>query len=68
MKLLKCTKAPDNIEVVFPIKYGVIADLKKMKMLFEQFFKKLTGPRGSKWVDSVLQFLQTLQKLKKSIL
>ena len=41
-------KAPDNIEVVFPIKYGVIADLKKMKMLFEQFFKKLTGPRGSK--------------------
>lgn len=41
-------KAPDNIEVVFPIKYGVIADLKNMKMLFEQFFKKLTGPRGSK--------------------
>ncbi len=41
-------KAPDNINVIFPIKYGVIADLKSMKMLFEQFFKKLTGPRGSK--------------------
>lgn len=41
-------KAPDNIKVVFPIKYGVIADLKSMKMLFEQFFKKLTSPRGSK--------------------
>lgn len=41
-------KSPDNIKVIFPIKYGVIADLKSMKMLFEQFFKKLTGPRGSK--------------------
>ena len=41
-------KAPDNIKVVFPIKFGVIADLKSMKMLFEQFFKKMTGPRGSK--------------------
>lgn len=27
---------------------AVIADLKSMKMLFEQFFKKMTGPRGSK--------------------
>ncbi len=34
--------------MIFPIKFGVIADLKSMKMLFEQFFKKLTGPRGSK--------------------
>ena len=41
-------KAPENIQVVFPIKYGVIADLKSMKMLFEQFYKKMTGPRGSK--------------------
>lgn len=41
-------KAPDNINVIFPIKYGVIADLKSMKMLFEQFYKKMTGPRGSK--------------------
>ena len=41
-------KAPDNINVIFPIKYGVIADIKSRKMLFEHFFKKLTGPRGSK--------------------
>ena len=41
-------KAPDNIKVIFPIKFGVIADLKRMKMLFEQFYKKMTGPRGSK--------------------
>lgn len=41
-------KTPDNIKVVFPIKYGVIADLKNMKMLFEQFYKKITGHRGNK--------------------
>lgn len=41
-------KAPDNIKVIFPIKYGVIADLKSMKMLFEQFYKKLTGHHGNK--------------------
>lgn len=41
-------KAPSNIKVIFPIKFGVIADLNNMKLLFEQFFKKLTGPRGSK--------------------
>ena len=32
-------KAPENIQVIFPIKHGVIADLKRMKMLFEAFFK-----------------------------
>lgn len=33
-------KAPENIQVIFPIKYGVIADLKSWKMLFEQFYKE----------------------------
>lgn len=41
-------KTPDNIKIIFPIKYGVIADLKNMKMLFEQFYKKITGFRGNK--------------------
>lgn len=41
-------KAPENIKVIFPIKYGVIADLKSMKMLLEQFYKKMIGSRGSK--------------------
>lgn len=41
-------KTPDNIKVVFPIKFGVIADLKSMKMLFEEFYKKMTGHRGNK--------------------
>lgn len=41
-------KAPDNIKVIFPIKDGVIADLKSMKMLFQQFYKILTTSRSSK--------------------
>lgn len=36
-------KAPENIEVSFPVKYGVIADIKNMDILFECFFKKLNG-------------------------
>lgn len=36
-------KAPENIEVSFPVKFGVIADNKNMDILFERFFKKLNG-------------------------
>lgn len=36
-------KAPENIEVSFPVKYGVIADIRNMDILFESFFKKLNG-------------------------
>lgn len=38
-------KAPANIKVTFPLKHGVIADLNSMKMLFEEFYKELTGGR-----------------------
>ncbi len=41
-------KTPPNIKVIFPIKYGVIADLKNMKRLFECFYKKITKSTGSK--------------------
>lgn len=36
-------KAPANIDVSFPVKYGVIADIKNMDTLFECFFSKLNG-------------------------
>ena len=36
-------KAPSNIEVSFPVKFGVIADIKNMDILFECFYKKLNG-------------------------
>lgn len=61
-------KTPPNINIIFPIKYGVIADLKNMKLLFESFYKKITKASGSKMGRFVLQYLQTLQKLKKSFL
>ncbi|MGN0480113.1 MAG: rod shape-determining protein MreB [Lachnospiraceae bacterium] len=44
-------KAPDNIVVSFPVKYGVIADIENMQTLFLAFYnkingnKKITGPQ-----------------------
>ncbi len=36
-------KAPANIEVSYPVKFGVIADIKNMSTLFECFLQKLNG-------------------------
>ncbi len=36
-------KAPGNIDVSFPIKYGVIADIMNMETLFSNFYKKING-------------------------
>lgn len=36
-------KAPANIEISFPVKFGVIADIRNMDILFESFFRKLNG-------------------------
>lgn len=36
-------KAPSNIDITFPVKFGVIADIRNMDSLFECFFKKLNG-------------------------
>lgn len=43
-------KAPDNIQVSYPVKYGVIADIENMQTLLQRFFykineeKKVSGP------------------------
>ena len=34
-------KAPENIEVTFPVKFGVIADIENMQTLLEKFFDKI---------------------------
>ncbi len=39
-------KTPDNIQAIFPIQYGVIANLKCMQYLFENFFKNITSKRS----------------------
>ena len=36
-------KAPDNIQVSFPVKCGVIADFDNMQILFAEFIKKMSG-------------------------
>ena len=38
-------KAPENIKVSFPVKNGVIAELKDMESLFEKFFIKCNHPK-----------------------
>ena len=36
-------KAPENIEVSFPVKFGVIADIENMQTLLMSFFNKING-------------------------
>lgn len=38
-------KAPENIHVSFPVKYGVIADIENMQTLLTQFYYKLNGDK-----------------------
>lgn len=40
-------KAPSNIDVSFPVKFGVIADIKNMGTLFECFVQKLNGQNNA---------------------
>ena len=40
-------KAPDSICVSYPVKFGVIADIKNMQSLFEGMIKKSCTPKGS---------------------
>ena len=38
-------KAPENIQVSFPVKYGVSADIENMETLLLQFYNKLNGDK-----------------------
>ena len=40
-------KAPENIEVSFPVKYGVIADIENMQTLLLQFYNKINNDKKS---------------------
>lgn len=44
-------KAPENINVSFPVKFGVIADIKNMETLFSCFYKKLNGGKTVNGAD-----------------
>ena len=36
-------RTPENIEIVFPVRNGVIADIKSMEQLFDIMYRKLNG-------------------------
>ena len=58
-------KAPDNIVVSFPIKDGVIADIKNMKSLIEKMFIKLNYPkivRGGRFCIAVPSDITEVEK------
>lgn len=38
-------KAPENIDVSFPVKFGVIADIENMQTLLLNFFNKVNGDK-----------------------
>lgn len=47
-------KNPDNIQIIFPIKNGVIADLKNMKAIFEHLYTDMTkGARMGRFCIAV---------------
>lgn len=39
-------KAPENLNIIFPVKHGVIGDINNMYDLFEKLFKKLTPKKS----------------------
>lgn len=38
-------KTPDSINIISPVRYGVIADIKNMELLFECFYGKINEPK-----------------------
>lgn len=44
-------KAPENINVSFPVKFGVIADIENMETLFTCFYKDLNGNKNITGAD-----------------
>lgn len=58
-------KAPDDIQVTFPIKYGVIADMEHMEKLFEHFFDKVNLPRKRKSGDFYIAVPTDISEVEK---
>ena len=58
-------KAPDEISVTFPVKYGVIADMNNMTSLFEQFFHKANLPKKRKSGDFYIAIPTDISEVEK---
>lgn len=49
-------KAPENVEVIFPVVNGVVSDIEKMQLILEYMYKKINNgrmPKGSEFLISV---------------
>ncbi len=58
-------KAPANIDISFPVKFGVIADIRNMDILFECFFKKLNGKSGNSGGDFCIAVPTDITEVEK---
>ncbi len=58
-------KAPDDITVTFPIRYGVIANMADMSLLFEQFFYKLNQRNKRKSGDFYIAIPTDISEVEK---
>ena len=58
-------KAPGNIEVTFPVKYGVIDDIHNMESLFSCFYKKINGNKAITGADFCIAVPTDITEVEK---
>ena len=58
-------KAPANIDVSFPVKYGVIADIQNMEMLFNCFYKKINSGKAVTGADFCIAVPTDITEVEK---
>ena len=49
-------KAPENVDVIFPVESGVVSDIEKMQLILEYMYKEINFgrmPKGSEFLISV---------------
>ena len=60
-------KAPVNIEVSYPVKNGVIADIGNMQAMIDYFFQELDGKRKLKGADYYIAVPTDITEVEKRI-
>lgn len=58
-------KAPGNIEVTFPVKFGVIADIQNMETLFSCFYKKINSNKAVTGADFCIAVPTDITEVEK---
>lgn len=58
-------KAPSNIDVSYPLKFGVIADIKNMETLFDCFYKKINGNKNITGADFCIAVPTDITEVEK---